>query len=516
MTDAVRFGRYTSAMPEQLEFGAWGVLETGAALDVFAAAHAYFDDEKTIKAEADRVTVINAARRYYDGNHVKPLLVKPGEPDDNVLINLCRSLIEDSVSWLFGNPLTGVLKMDEEGMEGEQGSSKTGDILGKFYEDSGDFHFFKRLGIRGAISGHAFIKLIFDNKINGPKAVVLDPTLCAVQTSPDDVTRPVAYRIEWRRQETDPNTRRSDWYIYRQLVCEAADGAWVVADFKCKERKKREWMIVNGPWAWPWQGWGPIHDCPNIEAGWGYYGLSELEDAAGINDAVNFLTSNTMRILKIHAHPKTVGTGVGADELKETAIDSFWTIENPDAKIYNLEMQSDLASSLALLDFLKTAFWTIGRGMDPSTYKDKIGQITNFALRVLAIRSLHKMGDKRLSYGKMLRSLNAHALEMMGKGEGVNTVVRWPDALPEDPDSMLKRLETEIAIGVVSKETAAGELGRPWEVERQRIADERKESLSIGEMIVHEFDRGGGPYGPNSSQDKFTASRKKAGANEEK
>src|SRR4030042_1572033 len=109
MAENIRFGRAINDFPEQLEFGAWGTLEIQAALDVFGDAHTYFDDEAVRKAEQARQEIIRAARRYYDGYHKKPLKVKPGELDDNVLVNLCRSLIDDSVSWLFGNPETGIL-----------------------------------------------------------------------------------------------------------------------------------------------------------------------------------------------------------------------------------------------------------------------------------------------------------------------------------------------------------------------------------------------------------------------
>ena len=210
----------------------------------------------------------------------------------------------------------------------------------------------------------------------------------------------------------------------------------------------------------------------------------------GLNDALNFVVSNTLRIIKIHAHPKTMGTGFTAGDVQETAVDSFWTIENPEAKIYNLEMQSDLESSLAVIDLVRTAFWTIGRGLDLSVYKDKIGQITNFALRVLSIRAQHKMGDKRLTYGKMLRSLNSHILEMSGQ-EAAETVIVWPQPLPEDPKETTAELQTEVAMGVVSRQTASEELGRDWATEQERMRQESKEQATLGQYLMDQFDRGG-------------------------
>lgn len=477
----IRFGVDISDLPDELSFGDWGRLEMTAALDAFQESLTYFDQEEVIKAEEERQKIILAARRYYDGNHVKPLKIKAGDPDDNVLVNLCRNLIDDSVSWLFGDPSTGILTMrvDAEGDE-------AGEMLNQAYLDAGGFRFFKRLGMRGSIAGHFFIKLVNSEP---PRPTALDPMIVALRTDPTDVDRVIAYKIEWRRAEIDPSTRRKEMFIYRQLVVRSSDveEAWLIGDFKAKDRRKRQWVLVEAG-AWPY-AWSPIVDGPNIESGWGRYGLSDLEDVSGINDSINFLASNTMRILKFHAHPKTIGTGMDAEDLQETAIDSFWTVPDPDAKLNNLEMQSDLGSSMAFLDFLKTAFWGIGRGLDPATFKDKIGSVTNFALRVLAIRALHKTGDKRMTYGDALQTVNARLLEMMGRDER-ETLIEWPNALPEDPEQQLNELEREVGLGIASRQTAAEERGRSWDSEQKRIASESRERDDLGSFLLGEFDRG--------------------------
>ena len=88
----------------------------------------------------------------------------------------------------------------------------------------------------------------------------------------------------------------------------------------------------------------------------GYYGDPDLVRPE-LNDALNFVASNTMRIIKHHGHPKTIGTGMRASEVQETAVDGFWSVPNPDAKIANLEMQSDLGSSMAFLQLLQQWFF---------------------------------------------------------------------------------------------------------------------------------------------------------------
>ena len=519
---SLRFG-----IPEDapmLGFGDWGVLPMMEVVAAFVEANAYFDQPDVRQAEIARASMIMAARKYYDGNHVKPLKVKPDDRDDNVLINFCRTLVGDSVSWLFGNTKTGVLKMrmekeeqtvqenaadlasDDEGEDVDADTEAEADPIGEkaseyieqVYRLSNGFRMFKRWATRGGIAGHFFLKIMPndpDEEKPMPKIKVLDPLLVSARADPMDDDEVIAYKIEWKRTEVDPGTHRADMYIYRQLVTLVDTNTWAIADYKCKDRAKRQWVLVNGPMAWPWQ-WSPILDGPNLEAGWGHYGLSDLEDIAGLNDAINFLASNTMRILDIHAHPKTVGTGMDAEEVQATEVDSLWTVPNPDAKLYNLEMQSDLGSSLAMLDFIKTAFWSIGRGLDPATFKDKIGQITNFALRVLAIRAINKMDDKRMLYGEAIKTLNAHLLEIAGI-KGYTTIIDWPKPLPENPMDLINQLNIESEMGVTSKQTASEELGRSWALEQARIKAEKASGMTLGQMIMRGFDQGNGemPFG---------------------
>ena len=534
---AERFGRKFDDELE-LEFGEWGVLSISPTLDAFQASLLYFDREDIIKKEINRFDMVQAARRYYDGNHVKPLKVKSGQADDNVIMNLCRPLVDDGVSWLFGDPASddrGVLEFQimppkpvagEIGPDGEMQEEpeekeppiygepvlpddeayeepeidprieEAAEVLRKVLKKSGGFHLLKRLGVRGGVAGHFYLKIVpapedeqEDNE--PPRIVVLDPNRCSVMLDPTDSTRVIGYKVEWRRDERPGGMGRKTTYIYRQLAVEADKGVWVVADFKSKDKKKRDWELVGGPWAWPYK-WSPIADGPNVMPAWGYYGLSDLEDVAGMNDAINFVVSNYSRILKHHAHPKTVGTGFKAGDLVKTNVDSLWTIENPNAKVANLEMQTDLKSSMALIELLRTEFWSEGRGLDPSVYKDKIGTITNFGLRVLAVRALHNNSDKRQTYGEVLRQTMNHILEMAGF-EGFDAIPQWPDPLPEDPKDSLDRAEKEIKLDLASRRTKMEELGRSWEQEGPRIRAEKKERMDLGQFLVGEFDKGTTP-----------------------
>ena len=526
MSDEIRYGRYVADLPVELEFGAWGRLETTQALDLFDGAHAYFDQEDVIKAEQARRAVIREAWKYYDGWHASPLKVTPGQRDDNILLNFCRVLVNDSVAWLFGHPETGVLKFAvdaptvpdavEDAEIREDGTDtpleKAIALLERVYTASGGFAFFQRWGMHGTLAGHSFVKLV-PRKAPGTatgalltldestpaRLVVLDPEQVAVMTDPADTTRPMAFKVEWER--TLAENGRKTVYLYRQLVVRTSEEepeAWVIADFRAKKLKKRTWELVNGPFAWPY-AWCPIVDTPNLLHGKNYWGITDLEDVTRVNDAINFSASNTGRILKFHGHPKTIATGVPADGIVPTAVDDLWAVDAPDAKVYNLEMQSDLSAAQNFVDMLRMAFWTIGRGLDLSVFKDRIGQVTNFGLRILAHRALTKNGDKRVLYGQALKQINAHLLEMGGL-TGYTTTTTWPDPLPADPQTEVSTQEAERRLGVVSKQTIAEERGRSWEVERARMEEEQKNSMNLGQFLTDQFDRANNPDGDQDGQ----------------
>src|SRR5690606_10543777 len=115
---------------------------------------------------------------------------------------------------------------------------------------------------------------------------------------------------------------------------------WVIIEYEQNQRK--EWIeLTRDNWDFPF---APIVDWANQSRPHTYYGQTSLTNP-GLNDSINFVASNTARIIKFHAHPKSIGKGVDPDKIVETPIDGFYAIPD-NADVYNLEMQSDLMSSM--------------------------------------------------------------------------------------------------------------------------------------------------------------------------
>jgi hypothetical protein len=252
-------------------------------------------------------------------------------------------------------------------------------------------------------------------------------------------------------------------------------------------RTGREW-VQTADQLWPYP-WAQIVDWQNLPDPRRYYGQSDLQNPA-LNDAFNFVASNTQRIIRYHAHPRTIWTGFRAGEMSDTSVEAFWTISNPDAKVSNLEMQSDLASSMAFGQALQAQFWSEHRGFDMTSIKDRIGQLTNFGLRVLMSDALNKASTKRELYGLGLQEINRHALELLGYGADNVTAITWPTMLPENQTEQAQIQQMLLGMGVTSKATAAAALGLDWEQEQQRVEDESASDDNVGARLLRAFEQG--------------------------
>lgn len=488
--------------------------------------NARIDAEGFKNERQTRLAMIAAARAYFNGDHKRPLKVKQGERDHNVIINMCRSLVNKSVGWLFGDPDDGkMLKMeiekptdDGEAVTDEEATPKPAVLnpevaqveppaerkseayLEAVWKKNGGVRLLQRMGRSGGIAGHVFVKVMPKddpaNNLGVPRIVLQPSDLITVLTRPDDRETAEAFVIEWivfrevRGEMREVRVRQIIALLAGDTETEGMKGQWWIGTFNDSGEAdgEKRWVVEVEPAAWP-NPWPPVIDWQNLPSDDGYYGQSDLEDLTGLNDGVNFVASNINKIVYYHGHPRTIGTGFDAGELKDTAVDAFWTIKDKDAKVNNLEMKGDLQSSYMFLNFLRESFWDIGRGLDISTLRDRIGQLTNFGLKVLANEALSKLSDKRLTYGDGIQRINKVLLMLEGLAPD-DTKLHWKNPLPSNDSEEVKTLQIERDMGTVSKQTAAEELGRDWPTEQERMDAEGAADGNVGDKLLKAFERG--------------------------
>jgi hypothetical protein len=229
-----------------------------------------------------------------------------------------------------------------------------------------------------------------------------------------------------------------------------------------------------------------------------YYGMSDLRHYK-VNDVVNFVATNTNRILRFHAHPKTIITGATGDSLSQTAVNEVWAIPDPSTDVFNLEMQSDLTASQNFLEQIRSSFFSQMRVVDMATQKDKIGQITNFGLHVLFSDMLDLIKVKHRLYGYGLKLLTRYAIYLRtGDDPGMPNLV-WADPLPVNRTEQVNAVKVEQSMGFTSDQTLAEDLGRDFYQESKKMSKEAKKRL---DAKLDEFRRTSelGLFGDTSTQ----------------
>jgi len=419
--------------------------------------------------EIARLRQFKAAWERYYGRFPKPLKVRSGQPDDNVIVNMARVIVDKGVAFLFGQDVT--FEIDETT------TTPAEEWLASCWQANQQMTFLQKLALNGGVCGHVFVKIVAGSPY--PRLILLDPATVLPIWDPHDIERVLRYRIQY--PATDPNTGKP--LTIRQWI--ELDGAiWRITDQV--SRAGGAWQ-TTAETVWP-HPWPPIVDCQNLPNPNEYWGLPDLtEDILQLNEGINFVLSNLARIIRFHAHPKTWGRGFLADQLK-VAVDETIVLPSPDAELHNLEMESDLSSSIAFYERLREALHEISRIPEVATGKlDRTGQLSGVALAILYQPLLEKTESKRRTYGDMLVELNRRLLALGGYGEENHTVIHWPELLPRDMLQERQAALLDEQLGV-SRDTILTRLGYDAELEAQKRELENDEDTAAR---ARRYNRGG-------------------------
>lgn len=403
----------------------------------------------------ERCEMIDHYWMYYEGHHPRPLKVSEGQPDDNIILNLCGKVVDKTAEFLLKD-------MPEITIPDVDSDSETQQTL-LAWLDFNDFEeFLADMAQSGFIAGHTFARLYMDG--DEVRFALLDPRHVVAFWLRGMVKKAAWYSLQWddRRQDIVPNN----------MVEMEGDG-WQIIEYRLKETNGESKWVEDSRDDWPYP-FAPIVDWKNKRAAFKYYGDSDLKHCH-LNNTVNFLASNTSRIIKFHAHPKTIIAGGTLPE--ETRVDGIYEIDE-DAEVYNLELKGDLSSSMQMLDKIEAAFYSQARVVDLSNIKDKLGQITNFGVRMMFSDMLAHLQQKQSLYGKGLAELIRRGMAVMGI-EIALPVIGWVDPLPENRKELVDTAQVEKNIGTASTQTLAEDLGRDWAVEEPRIQEEQASALAV-------------------------------------
>lgn len=421
-------------------------------------------NDLTAKEQVVRTSYINARWAYYDGDHHKWLSVPKGTKDDNLIINLCGRSVDKTVEFI-GAPECFYADGYEDNPDIVEPNQAALDALYEQYDD-----IIPEIVLSGLIAGHSFIKLYFD--ATGKAAMVpLDPTYCTVFWDAMNTRIPLFYRLQWKqgdtayRQDIVPNTMLASEGELSAL--NLVPSYWMIYDYK-QVSLSDKWVSTNEQrWEYPF---APLVEWAYKKRPHQYYGVSFLHNAIPLNDALNFIASNSARILKHHAHPKTFVFGTEIEA--ENAVGGIWDNLPESARIETLELQSDLGSSLRLLEMLRNEFFANARVVDSASVRDKVGNLTNFGVKMLYSDMSEMVDGYRDAVEGGLSECLLRMMDINGIALAYRPDAEWEDILPENRLEILQAATVEQSLGTTSERTLTQSIGRDPDVEAKLKAEE--------------------------------------------
>jgi hypothetical protein len=353
----------------------------------------------------------------------------------------------------------------------------------------------------GAVAGHNFVKFNPDpsnTKSLAHRLTVLDPANVTPLWSADDHEDIWAYRI--RLSTVDRATNRP--MLHQQDIVRADNGeSWEIREYVAKlpadaidgdgnyvprKDQRFQWTeLAEKQVVWPFP-WAPIFHCQNLPAPNQVWGESDIEGGV---DALSYgltrIASNTNRIIRHHAHPKTIAKGVELAEW-DNSIDGV-TMVPEDADVYNLEMQSDLGATLSFFETLLDLLHEAARVPRIATGKvDGIGNLSSLAMQILYGPLLEATEDKRSTYGPMQEQMFERVLEYAGFDiAGDIVTVQFPNPLPKDEKADAEASEARERAGF-SQRTEIERLGGDPETEFANRLEEQAlnpDMFGIGDRL---------------------------------
>ena len=450
-------------------------------------------------------------RSYYKGDHRPQLKRKEGQQDDNITINFVGLAVDRSVSRLYRGGVKFVLP---------DGAGAQQEYLDRVWDLNKKEIILYQLGLHGSVYGTFYFKISPDMLIDPytdkpyPRLIPIDPEIIRVKVSPQDMNDVEEYKIEYSAKIERDNrvveisyreiTKHAQVEVYddqAQPIGKQRADTWVVENYE--QEGSAVWTLVSTtPWSYPFP---PILHGKNLPSLKSCYGDSDIDDAINVQDKANFVVSNTGKIIKFHAHPETIGTGFSVKDMQkfEAAVGSFHAIPSPDAKVYNLEMQSDLASSRAFVQDLRQDIFDISREPDIPSLIEKLGGApTNFTVQVMFGDAIDKNDMKRQLYGDFLIELNRRLLVLANwTGEQSDPgTLQWGNPLPINIVEEMNADKMALEMGIIDKETVARKYefryGKDWDDIQAALEDEQAQAnannADIGATILRNFNRGGG------------------------
>lgn len=216
----------------------------------------------------------------------------------------------------------------------------------------------------------------------------------------------------------------------------------------------------------------PFEQVKNFPVAGRSHGKGDLDDVIPLNVELNSKKSDISEIIDYHAAPITVVYGSKIGNLEKGA-NKVWGGLPKDAKVSNLELQSDLGASSNYTESLKKSMCEIGNV--PESVLGGASAISNtsgVALQYINLPLIERTRVKRLCTADSLARINKMIIfialkeKLIEKPSNVTmteflyTEVTLPDTLPKDELMELNKIQLEMNLGLEDRNGAMERLGK--------------------------------------------------------
>lgn len=445
--------------------------------------------------QSERLARIQRYWDFYEGYHWENL---PEQDGVELTFNYCRAFVTKYVAFELGDSFTySVHKNAEDAVVSPSGQTLF-EYIESVWVDNKQYQFSNIFGQMKAITGEAWVQVRyvapgeepdpFNKYPEGRVRLILHPThIVFPEYAPHDRDRLTKVTLMYTYEKEE----QSKWTIRAKSVKKKVLYKQIWTDTECTVIDDGVVTVFPNKY-----GVIPFVKTNNLDIAGRTEGMSDLEDLIPLNIAYNQNESHISEIIDYHSAPVTLIYGAKIGQLEKGA-NKLWGGLPKDARVENLEMSSDLASSREHIDDIKLAMCEIG-GMPETTLggAQAVSNTSGVALQYMNLPLIDRTKMKRnntedglerinemiilvsLFEGLIYRPANLTLREML------YTEVSLPDTLPKDVLLELQTIQMEMQLGLEHRKGAMRRLGKEnIEAYLAEIDKEREEHPDLFGML---------------------------------
>ena len=400
----------------------------------------------------------------------------------------------------------------------EATSAITPHLLKQVWEDHNDKQgTIMEIGQLGSVSGDVFVKVAYEPPYVDAAGLMhegririlpLNPAFCFPEFHPHDRSRMIRFKLKYKFWGTaQDGTRQVMTYV--ELITEDMIEEYI-----------NDELIDSRPNP---VGEIPIAHCANFPVASSPWGLGDITDIVALNREYNEKATEISDIINYHAAPVTVITGAKASNL-EKGPKKVWAIGSKDARITNLELETNFTGPLGYMELLKQGMHEL-TGV-PTQALGQLQPISNTSGVAVALQYqplMLKHDRKKVQYIRLFDNINRivlkHAFmfapeltvynpylagvnlkpdqyEQLDPNDPVSYVsyTEWPSPMPMDTLIKINEAQAKMAMGLESKRGALRDLGVQFPDQKMReifeeLLEDTKEqgALDLIRMQIQAF-----------------------------